>query len=129
MSGNGTLHPGEPGELQGWTVELLDSTGNILATTTSAADGSYSFADVAPGTYKIEEILAADQLVPGRASNIRSSTPVPATDPAPAKVQGSTSAPSSLVDPLPARSTLTRTATPASSPGRAGLAGPGLSTS
>ena len=55
LNGNGTLDPGDPG-LQGWTVELLDSSGNIVATTTSAADGSYSFADVAPGAYTIEEI-------------------------------------------------------------------------
>ena len=55
LNGNGSLDPGEPG-LQGWTVELLDSNGNIVATTTSAADGSYSFADVAPGAYTIEEI-------------------------------------------------------------------------
>ena len=56
LNGDGTLQPGEPG-LQGWTVELLDSSGNIVATTTSAADGSYSFADVAPGAYTIEEIV------------------------------------------------------------------------
>ena len=48
LNGNGVDDAGDPG-LQGWTVELLDSNGNIVATTTSAADGSYSFADVAAG--------------------------------------------------------------------------------
>ena len=55
LNGNGVLDPGDPG-LQGWTVELLDSSGNIVATTTSAADGSYSFADLLAGAYTIEEI-------------------------------------------------------------------------
>ena len=55
LNGNGSLDPGDPG-LQGWTVELLDSNGNVLATTTSAADGSYSFSDLTYGVYTIEEI-------------------------------------------------------------------------
>ncbi len=54
LTGNGTLDPGDPG-LQGWTVELL-ANGNVIATTTSAADGSYSFADLSYGVYTIEEI-------------------------------------------------------------------------
>ena len=33
LNGNGKLDPGEPG-LKGWTVNLLDPTGNIVATTT-----------------------------------------------------------------------------------------------
>ena len=55
LNGNGVDDPGEPG-LQGWTVELL-SNGSVVETTTSASDGSYSFADVAPGAYTIEEIM------------------------------------------------------------------------
>jgi uncharacterized repeat protein (TIGR01451 family) len=36
--------------LQGWTVELVDpSTGAVVRTTTTNADGSYRFADVVPG--------------------------------------------------------------------------------
>ncbi len=56
LSGSGVIAPGDPG-LQGWTVELLDSSGNILETVTSAADGSYSFANLAPGVYTIEEVV------------------------------------------------------------------------
>ena len=55
LNGSGVIAPGDPG-LQGWTVELLDSSGNIVATTTSASDGSYSFADLGAGAYTIEEI-------------------------------------------------------------------------
>ncbi len=58
LNGNGVLDPGDPG-LQGWTVELLDSSGNILATTTSASDGTYSFANLGYGVYTIEEINQA----------------------------------------------------------------------
>ena len=57
LNGSGVIAPGDPG-LQGWTVELLQS-GNIIATTTSASDGSYSFADLGAGTYTIEEINQA----------------------------------------------------------------------
>ena len=41
--------------LGGVIVVLRDSTGTIVATTTTAADGSYSFNGLAPGNYSIEE--------------------------------------------------------------------------
>lgn len=34
-------------------VQLLDAAGNVVASTTTAADGSYSFADVVPGDYAL----------------------------------------------------------------------------
>ncbi|MGZ3383732.1 MAG: SdrD B-like domain-containing protein [Isosphaeraceae bacterium] len=55
LNGSGVIAPGDPG-LPGWTVELLDSQGNILATTTSAFDGSYAFANLTYGVYTIEEV-------------------------------------------------------------------------
>jgi len=55
LAGNGVLDPGDPG-LQGWTVNLLDQNGNIVATTTSAGDGTYSFSNLGPGLYTIEEV-------------------------------------------------------------------------
>ena len=58
LTGSGVYNPSDPG-LADWTVELLDSSGNIIATTTSAWDGSYSFADLAYGVYTIEEIMQA----------------------------------------------------------------------
>ena len=48
LNGDGSIDPGDPG-LQGWTVNLLDAAGNLVATTTSAADGTYSFANLGPG--------------------------------------------------------------------------------
>ncbi len=47
-----TLNPSEAG-VGGVTVQLLDSAGTVVATTTTAADGSYSFADLAPGPYQV----------------------------------------------------------------------------
>ena len=55
LSGNGVFDPGDPG-LQGWTVNLLDSSSNLIATTTSAADGTYSFANLGYGVYTVEEV-------------------------------------------------------------------------
>lgn len=49
---NGTQSTGEIG-LQGVGVTLLDSTGAVVATTTSAADGSYSFPDLKAGSYVV----------------------------------------------------------------------------
>ena len=56
LNGNGTLDPGDPG-LSGWTVDLLDSVGNIVATTVTDSNGDYSFSDLGPGTYTVQEDL------------------------------------------------------------------------
>ena len=77
LNGSGVIDPGDPG-LQGWTVELLDSNGNIVATTTSAADGSYSFADLALRRLH-DRGDPSSRLVSDRASRTRSSTRVTAT--------------------------------------------------
>ena len=42
--------------LAGVTMELLDADGNVLATTTTAQDGSYSFTGLVPGDYSIRQI-------------------------------------------------------------------------
>jgi hypothetical protein len=55
LNGNGVFDAGEPG-LKHWTVNLYDSMGNLVATTKSKPDGSYSFADVGPGIYTIAEV-------------------------------------------------------------------------
>lgn len=51
LNGNG-INDGEPG-LDGWTIRL--SGADVQNITTTAADGSYSFAGLAPGTYTISE--------------------------------------------------------------------------
>jgi protocatechuate 3,4-dioxygenase beta subunit len=53
--------PNEPG-LGGVIVYLLDSAGNRIATTTTDANGHYVFANLAPGTYGVEEVQPVDYL-------------------------------------------------------------------
>ena len=50
--GDGVQDGGETG-LVGVTVELRNGAGDVLATTTTGADGAYSFGDVYPGTYTV----------------------------------------------------------------------------
>ncbi len=44
------------------TVELLDNTGAVIATTTTDTNGDYSFADVLPGDYTIRQTNLTDYL-------------------------------------------------------------------
>ena len=48
----------DPGEqlLAGVTIELLDVTGGIVATTETNVDGVYEFNDLAPGMYSVREV-------------------------------------------------------------------------
>ncbi|WP_458098530.1 SdrD B-like domain-containing protein [Roseomonas sp. WA12] len=52
-NGDGLLGTGEAGRA-GVTVRLLDAAGTAVATTTTGTDGSYSFANRAPGQYQVE---------------------------------------------------------------------------
>jgi protocatechuate 3,4-dioxygenase beta subunit len=56
LNANGNLDPGDPG-LQGWTVNLENQSGNIVATTTSDANGNYEFDNLFPGTFVVAEVL------------------------------------------------------------------------
>ena len=38
----------------GVTVDLYDGGGNFVATTTTAADGSYNFTNLTPGDYYVD---------------------------------------------------------------------------
>lgn len=54
---NGIQESGEPG-LAGVTVKLLDKTGTqVLATTTTNANGNYLFSNLAPDLYVVEFVL------------------------------------------------------------------------
>jgi hypothetical protein len=55
LDGDGTRDAGEPG-LGGWSMELISGV-DIIQTTRSLGSGSYCFAKVRPGVYKIREIL------------------------------------------------------------------------
>lgn len=48
----GVVEPGEQG-LGGVTLDLRDAAGQTVASTTSRPDGGFSFADVAPGSYRV----------------------------------------------------------------------------
>jgi subtilisin-like proprotein convertase family protein len=50
---NGLQDPGKPG-IEDVTVNLLDGTGAVISTTTTAADGSFLFADLSAGDYALE---------------------------------------------------------------------------
>lgn len=55
---NGTFTPGGANPdtgIRGVTVTLRDSGGAVVATTTTAANGTYQFTDLLPGTYTVTE--------------------------------------------------------------------------
>ncbi len=54
-NGNGTQDPGEPG-LPGWTIQMTDAAGNVVASVTTGAGGRFCFKDVKPGTYIFSEV-------------------------------------------------------------------------
>jgi large repetitive protein len=55
---DGIQQPGEPGK-PGVTITLKDGAGNVVATTTTGPDGSYSFPNLPAGNYTIEETQPA----------------------------------------------------------------------
>ncbi len=57
-NGNGIQDAGENG-FSGSTVELYDSTGTLIDTTTTDANGNYVFSDITPGNYYVEFDLPA----------------------------------------------------------------------
>ena len=44
----------------GWTINLYNGTGALIASKVTGTNGSYSFTDVGPGSYKVCEVLQAD---------------------------------------------------------------------
>jgi protocatechuate 3,4-dioxygenase beta subunit len=52
---NAVWDGGEPG-IGGWTIQLLDSEGSVLATAVTDASGAYRFDNLEPGTYIVAEV-------------------------------------------------------------------------
>ena len=63
---NGILDPSEQG-LAGWTIDLLDSAGEIVDSQVTDDDGEYTFSGIDPGSYRVAEQLqdAWEQTSPG----------------------------------------------------------------
>ena len=55
---DGTLDDGESG-LAGWTVNLLNTSGNVVTSATTDANGNYVLSGVGPGSYTIQGVLQA----------------------------------------------------------------------
>ena len=55
INGNGIQDADEPG-LKGWTIQLHDTSDNVLDTTVTEEGGFYTFADNGPGTYRVREV-------------------------------------------------------------------------
>ncbi|MDU0478566.1 SdrD B-like domain-containing protein [Staphylococcus chromogenes] len=55
---------GADSPIGGQTVQLIGANGQVVATTTTAADGSYTFTDQVPGTYSIKVVNYPAGLVP-----------------------------------------------------------------
>jgi uncharacterized protein (DUF2141 family) len=58
LNGNGRMDKGEPG-LSGWTITLTKLNSSFATTTVTDANGSYSFANLGPGTYQLREVQQA----------------------------------------------------------------------
>jgi serine-aspartate repeat-containing protein C/D/E len=52
---NCDIDPNEQ-RLGGVTIQLFDTSGAVIATTTTAADGTYEFINLRPGTYSLHEV-------------------------------------------------------------------------
>ena len=66
INGNGAQEPGEA-EISGWTIQLKDEGGILIAETLTDGSGEYYFDLLAPATYQVHEALPLGwtQTVPG----------------------------------------------------------------
>ncbi|MEO6037514.1 MAG: SdrD B-like domain-containing protein, partial [Saprospiraceae bacterium] len=57
------LHPEKEPGLAGWTIQLCDSTGQLIASTQTDVFGYYTFFGIPPGDYSVKEVLQPDWVV------------------------------------------------------------------
>jgi hypothetical protein len=55
LNGSGQEQGTDPGLLN-WTVNLFDGNGNFITSTTTGSTGGYSFLNLTPGTYSVQEV-------------------------------------------------------------------------
>ena len=63
LNGDGSNDGGTDPGLAGWTINVLDSSNNVVATTTSDASGDYSFTALPVQPYTIEEVVQAGWII------------------------------------------------------------------
>ncbi len=51
--------------LEGVVINLLDSSGKIIDTTKTLADGTYKFENLPPGKYKVQEVFSSTEYLDG----------------------------------------------------------------
>ncbi|HKM53713.1 MAG TPA: SdrD B-like domain-containing protein, partial [Isosphaeraceae bacterium] len=73
LVGSGTFASGDPG-LSGWTVDLLNSSNQVIATNTTDSSGDYAFAGIGPGSYTIEVISQTGYVATSAASLAETAT-------------------------------------------------------
>jgi hypothetical protein len=56
LNGDGTQESGEPG-LQGWEVQLVNSSNTIVSSVVTDSNGNYMIPNVGPGTFTLQEVL------------------------------------------------------------------------
>jgi protocatechuate 3,4-dioxygenase beta subunit len=56
LNGDGIQQAGEPG-LQGWTVQLLNSSNSVVGSALTDVNGNYTITNVASGAYTVQEVL------------------------------------------------------------------------
>ena len=80
-NGDGDQDAGEPG-IAGVEVQLMDDNGNVIATTTTDADGTYLFENLAPGDYvvMISDTQLAGPLAGHRSTDGNGAAPDPDDD-------------------------------------------------
>ena len=56
VNDSGSFNTNDPG-LSGWTVNLLDSSNQVVQTASTNTNGDFSFSGVGPGSYTISDVL------------------------------------------------------------------------
>lgn len=75
IDGNGVVS-GADATVPGWTINLYDNSGTLVATTTTDGTGFYSFPNLLPGTYTVTEVPQAGWTMVNPASGSQTITVV-----------------------------------------------------
>src|SRR5262249_28333441 len=62
LNGSGSQDTGEPG-LKGWTVNVVNAGGTVVAHATSDANGNYTITGVGPGSFTLQEVTKSGWVI------------------------------------------------------------------